>query len=310
MARQRGAAKDWTRALARKTDTYSTKPAKSQRTFITYAQENQAFKNKVLALADRLRSDGVDTRIDQYETHPARGWSKWMEDQFAEADKIIVVPSKTYLERYNQDSGVGSGARFEAAILRTILVKNGVSFEHIGVALLDKADAIYIPDLLHGCQRYVTSNDSGYEDIYRWLTDQQIIAPKVGLVKKLDRARTRSPLNFESLCRSLKPLFNDNYRVFRDFGPNSGADSKGPVRYNLNAWYSLRESKIAPNNRLIRAMVIEHRSIIPERYKATFEKLISHIDAFEAHIESDLVDYREHQFPQEIVEIVNLNSNE
>lgn len=103
---------------------------------------------------------------------------------------------------------------------------------------------------------------------------------------------------------------NDNYRVFRDFGPNSGADSQGPVRFNLNAWYELRKSKIIPNNQIIRQMITEYRALIPKEHTSIFERLISHIDAFEAHVNNDQVDYREHQFPTEITAVITRAANE
>jgi hypothetical protein len=295
--------------LARKTKAAIKGASRSRRTFITYAHESTHFDKQVLDLADKLRALGVDSQIDQYESHPAKGWPRWMEDQFANADAIVVVASKKYLERYNQDSGIGSGARFEATILRSKLMKNGVSFQKTAVALIDKSDEVYIPNLLHGCQRYVVSNSIGFENLYRWLTDQPaVIAPKLGFVQKLSSTRhVKSTLNFQGLCRALKPLLEDNYRVFRDFGPNSDANSKGPLRHNLNAWYALRRSKILPNNSQIRSFIVECRDIIPRKYKTAFQKLISHIDAFEAHVDNDLVDYREHQFPSDIVDIVERN---
>lgn len=283
-----------------------------QRTFITYAQENEEFKSGILLLADKLRHDGVDVRIDQYEPHPPQGWARWMEDQFLHAEKIIVVPSKKYLDRYSQVDGEGSGARFEAAILRTLLLKNGVSFGNIAVATLARGDQEYVPDLLHGCSRYALSDDQGYENLYRWLTQQPAVnAPELGQLRILSPTpRPRAPVSFKWLCRELIPLMNDNYRVFRDFGPNSGADSQGPVRFNLSAWYELRRSKIVPNNRIIRQMITEHRALIPTQHASIFERLISHIDAFEVHVDNDKVDYREHQFPTEIIGIVTRGADE
>lgn len=45
--------------------------------------------------------------------------------------------------------------------------------------------------------------------------------------------------------------------------------------------------------------------MIPGQYAAIFERLISHIDAFEVHVENEQADYREHQFPTEIVDVVD-----
>jgi hypothetical protein len=288
------------------------KPLISQRTFITYAQENEEFKSRILLLADRLRSDGVDVRIDQYEPHPPQGWPRWMEDQFLHADKIIVVPSKKYLDRYSQVDGEGSGARFEAAILRSLLQKNGVSFERIAVATLAHDDHAYIPDLLHGCSRYGLSDNQNYEALYRWLTEQPAVsAPELGKIRRLPpKPRPKVSTGFQSLCQAIPALMIDNYRIFRDFGPNSGADAQGPVRFNLNAWYELRKSKLVPNNQFIRQMIVEHRALIPAQDAPIFERFISHIDAFEAHVANDQVDYREHQFPVAIVEIVTRAASE
>ena len=40
--------------------------------FISYSQDNVAFADKVLAFSNRLRSEGIDAILDQYEeaSHP------------------------------------------------------------------------------------------------------------------------------------------------------------------------------------------------------------------------------------------------
>src|ERR1017187_7998028 len=40
------------------------------RVFISYSHDTPAHESTVLALSDRLRSDGIDTILDQYETFP------------------------------------------------------------------------------------------------------------------------------------------------------------------------------------------------------------------------------------------------
>jgi TIR domain len=297
--------------LARKSRRNSKSVAKATRVFISYAHETAVIDKKILDLADLLRGNGVDARIDRYEPHPSQGWPRWMEEQLASAHKVIVIPSKKYLARYNQDSGVGSGARFETSILRSQLMKNGVSYERIAVALLKPGNESYIPDLLHGCQRYAISTKKDFENLYRWLTNQSApTRPKLGALKLLPKAQssfTTHITNFRLLCRALQPILDDNRRLFRDFGPNSSANSKGPVRYNLASWYTLRKTKIVPNNSQLRDLIVDHQGLIPKKRKAIFDRLISHIDAFEAHVEDDAVDYREHQFPAEIESVINAN---
>jgi len=135
----------------------------SRYTFITYAHDSLAHERRVLELANRLRAEGVDAQVDQYEPHPPEGWPKWMEGQFLKAEAILVIPSEKYLERYTQKDSKGSGARFEGAILTSMLSKNGVSFEKIAVVLLDNNSGRFVPDLLHGCTRYDVSRADRYE---------------------------------------------------------------------------------------------------------------------------------------------------
>ena len=46
---------------------------------ISYSHDSPAHEARVLALADRLRDDGVDAILDQYESFPPQGWIKWMD---------------------------------------------------------------------------------------------------------------------------------------------------------------------------------------------------------------------------------------
>ena len=278
----------------------------SQYTFITYAHDSLAHERQVLAFANKLRANGVDAQLDQYEPHPPEGWPKWMEGQFLKAEVILVIPSEKYLARYTQKDGAGSGARFEGAILTSMLLKSGVSFERMAVVLFDSMSAKFIPDLLHGCPRYDLSRSGQYDVLYGWLTNQKSVdRPPLGTVTKLPPLDLSESKTFSLLCRDLKSLIDDNGRIFRDFGPNSSADSVGPVRYDLSAWHELRSSKIVPNNARIRDLIKANYSALPAEQRRLFELLLSHIDAFEAHVANPKVDYRDHQFPKEIVAVID-----
>ena len=45
--------------------------------FISYSHDSEAHEDRVLDLANRLREDGIDAEIDQYETSPPEGWPAW-----------------------------------------------------------------------------------------------------------------------------------------------------------------------------------------------------------------------------------------
>jgi hypothetical protein len=114
----------------------------------------------------------------------------------------------------------------------------------------------------------------------------------------------RDTLNFKQLCSALQPVIQENGRIFRDFGPNSGASSDGVLRTDLSVWYAKRP-KIVENNSQISDLIRSNLTAVPAEHYEIFTRLLSHIDAFEAHVLKGGVDYREHQFPKEIVVIIN-----
>jgi hypothetical protein len=46
------------------------------RVFISYSHDSPEHLDHVLELADRLRTDGIDCHIDQYEESPPEGWPR------------------------------------------------------------------------------------------------------------------------------------------------------------------------------------------------------------------------------------------
>ncbi len=78
---------------------------KNQNVFISYSHDSDEHKDRVLALSDRLRADGIDCSIDQYETSPPEGWARWCDRQIeeegkklTEEDLISAYREKNYLK--------------------------------------------------------------------------------------------------------------------------------------------------------------------------------------------------------------------
>lgn len=66
--------------------------------------------------------------------------------------------------------------------------------------------------------------------------------------------------------------------------------------------------KVVENNAGIRSVINANSDAIPARYAELFRRWINHIDAFEAHAQGPSADYRDHQFPAEVVDVVNQNA--
>lgn len=113
--------------------------------------------------------------------------------------------------------------------------------------------------------------------------------------------------NFEELLQYLEPIFIENGKIFKEFGPNSGADVKEPIRWDLTLWYKVRREKLLPNNSIIANTVKSNLKVIPDQKKDIFEKLLNHIYAFEKHCEDAEFDYSQYQFPKEILKEYETN---
>src|SRR5437773_1129213 len=87
--------------------------------FISYSHDSREHLDRVLDLSDRLRSEGVDCHIDQYEISPSEGWPRWMQNRIGWANFVLVICTEVYLRRFEgrETTGAGRGVTFEGAIL-------------------------------------------------------------------------------------------------------------------------------------------------------------------------------------------------
>jgi hypothetical protein len=87
--------------------------------FISYSHDSPEHIDRVLALADRLRADGLDCILDQYETAPPKGWPRWMERCIRDADFVLVVCTETYYRRVvgDEEPGKRRGVRWEGGLI-------------------------------------------------------------------------------------------------------------------------------------------------------------------------------------------------
>ena len=111
-------------------------------------------------------------------------------------------------------------------------------------------------------------------------------------------------VDFASMCQAILPILKDNEYIFKHTGPNSSADECGEWRMDLSLWEKFKRDSIIPNNAKISQIITKNIHLIPHSYRTIFEELNIHIKSFEAHINDSNVNYTEHQFPKEIVNII------
>lgn len=156
--------------------------------FISYSHDSPEHKDRVLALSNRLRADGVDATIDQYEVSPPEGWPVWMERQVRESDFVLIICTETYLKRAErrEDPGKGHGAIWESVLTYQQIYDAGSKNEKFIPVLLEGSDRCHIPVPLRSATSYDCSTDDGYWELYARLTDQHgKTKPQLGKLKSL-----------------------------------------------------------------------------------------------------------------------------
>lgn len=88
--------------------------------FISYSHDTLEHKKWVLELAIRLRNNGIDAILDQFELQAGDDVPHFMETNLAKADKTIMVCTERYVEKANSGEG---GVGYEKMIVTSNLLK-------------------------------------------------------------------------------------------------------------------------------------------------------------------------------------------
>jgi hypothetical protein len=89
--------------------------------FISYSHDTQEHKKWALQLATRLRNNGIDAILDQFELQPGADLPHFMETNLSSADKIIMICTDQYVNKANNGQG---GVGYEKMIITSSLIKN------------------------------------------------------------------------------------------------------------------------------------------------------------------------------------------
>jgi len=77
------------------------------RVFISYAWEDDEYRNWVARLASQLCKDGVNARLDRWHVQPGQTIPEFMNSEIRQADKVLVLCSPKYQEKVHamEDGG-------------------------------------------------------------------------------------------------------------------------------------------------------------------------------------------------------------
>jgi hypothetical protein len=169
-----------------------TREMEAPRVFISYSHDSAEHLDRVLSLADRLRAEGIDCHIDQYEIMPPEGWPRWMIKQIETSNYVLVVCTETYNLRFGGKAppGSGRGAKWEGAIITQEVYDAEFTTTKFIPIVFSPEDAKHIPIILRGTNYYNVTDGHEYESLYRRLTNQpRVSKPSIG------KLRPMPPLN-------------------------------------------------------------------------------------------------------------------
>jgi hypothetical protein len=87
--------------------------------FISYSHDSQDHKKWVLELATRIRNNGIDAALDQWDLKPGDDLPHFMEQNLSTCDYALMICTETYVEKANKGKG---GVGYEKMILTADLL--------------------------------------------------------------------------------------------------------------------------------------------------------------------------------------------
>ncbi len=94
---------------------------KIPKAFISYSHDSLDHKKWVLDLATRLRSNGVESIIDQWSLGPGDDLPHFMEQNLAIADRVLMICTDNYVKKANTGAG---GVGYEKMIVTADLLRS------------------------------------------------------------------------------------------------------------------------------------------------------------------------------------------
>jgi hypothetical protein len=173
-------------------------PKDSGEVFISYSWDSEEHVHAVLELSNRLRSEGVDCVLDQYEESPPEGWPRWMDRKICEARLVLVVCTEPYYNRVmgKEVADKGLGVKWEGGLIYQHLYNAGASNTKFIPVLLRPEDRKFIPTPLQGATYYSVDSTVGYDRLYSRLLDKQRVEkPKLGKRRPLPKREVKTDVS-------------------------------------------------------------------------------------------------------------------
>lgn len=165
---------------------------KNPKVFISYSHDSKNHQDRVLELSNKLRREGIDCSLDQYEDSPPEGWPKWMDRNVKNSDFVLVVSTEVY---YNRVLGVdesGNGIKWESTLIYQQLYNAGANNIKFIPVIFGDGKFENIPEPLQGATFYNVDDSEIYEKLYRRLRGIKTEKPELGKLRQLPQKQRKT----------------------------------------------------------------------------------------------------------------------
>lgn len=156
--------------------------------FISYSHDNVEHVQRVLDLSNKLRSEGIDCVLDQYESSPPEGWPRWMDRKIRDCRYVLMICTETYYKRVmgEETPDIGHGVKWEGNLIYQHIYNAGSQNIKFIPVIFSPSDRKFIPASVQGSTSYCVETEKGYNDLYyRLLCIPKTEKPKLGKLRPL-----------------------------------------------------------------------------------------------------------------------------
>lgn len=136
--------------------------------FISYSHDDVEHVQRVLELSNKLRSEGINCILDQYEVSPPEGWPCWMDKKIRDAQFVLMICTEFYYKRVmrEEEPGKGHGVLWERNLIYQHIYNAGSENTKFIPVIFDTAHRAHIPTPLQGATYYCVNTQEGHDDLY------------------------------------------------------------------------------------------------------------------------------------------------
>lgn len=139
--------------------------------FISYTHDSKEHLDLILEISNKLRTEGIDIVLDQYEQSPSQGWPKWMDQNIANAEFVLMVCTENYYKRVmdKEEDGIGLGIKWEGKLIYQHIYNSDSKSKKFIPILIKQEDSKFIPTPIQGATHYTITKQEDCDKLYWYL---------------------------------------------------------------------------------------------------------------------------------------------